>query len=357
MSDNRHAFYWMQFSFRTSSDGYVDRSAEARALRQEEPHDASTRKMIEQYDKVWQLAEADTVVPLIERWWWLERMGSPEEKQALIEPLIQRVQRSPEDHQGELIFILLALEPLRRSIAKKFLAGVALGSFATPAVDRHRRHEARWLQDMEREDLFNHTRWATLEVIHGYKFNLQPGRFFAWFRETLSWRVLDIYKQEYLGNGGLPASQMEALQSFLHGFDAIGGPELGEPGGFYRWRQRLGGLRPLYAAVNGYHDSPQVRRVCQSALGRLACRQRETIEAYFYENLSLKEIAEQRGAAVSTIGNTKAKAEDKLRADDLFYFALDSLGRVRNDVRRREIEQRHPDGLLPDGRRIVWVGE
>lgn len=113
--------------------------------------------------------------------------------------------------------------------------------------------------------------------------------------------------------------------------------------------------RPVFTAVEAYHASPRVRRACRAAIDRLPPRQQETIDAYFYQGVGLAEIAARRDVAVSTVGNTKVAAERKLAADDVFYCALDALGRVRDLARRREIERRYPGGRLPDGKRIVWI--
>ena len=356
MSYNPNRFYWLQFSNQTSTDGYLDKSLEARALRDSDPHDARTRRLIEQYDQIYQLEESNVVVPLIEQWSWLERMGDNEQKQSLLEPLIQQVQREPGQHRGELIFLLLVLEPIRRAVASKLIAGVGLSSRSSEGVERHRREEARWLREMEREELLDHTRFAALEMIHGYSFNVLPGRFFGWFRETLAWRIIDTCKKEYLGpNSDLPRAQVEALQNMLHGFESLGAPDLRDKAGLRAWRRKLGGVRPLFSLVDRYREAPQVRKVCKEALGRLGLRQRQTLEQYFYDGLSLAEIAERRRVTLSTVGNTKAQAEARLRSDDMFYCALDALGRVRIQARRRDIERRYPDGYLPDGRRIVFI--
>lgn len=107
MPYNPHASYWAQFSFR-SEDGYLERRR-PRAERVADAHDEPTRRMIEQWSELYHLAAADTIVPLIERWRWLERMGSAEQKQQLLESLIQSVQRDPERRQAEAVFVLLAL--------------------------------------------------------------------------------------------------------------------------------------------------------------------------------------------------------------------------------------------------------
>lgn len=356
MPYNPHASYWAQFSSR-AEDSYLERPRPRAVERLVEAHDAPTTRMIEQWSELYRLAGADTIVPLIERWQWLERMGSAEQKQQLLESLIQSVQREPERRQPEAIFVLLTLEPIRRSIASKLLAGVRLGNRAESPTDRHRREEARWIGDLEREELLDHTRMATLELVYRYGFDVAPGRFFGWFRETLAWRVTDVFREKYLvDDDRLSPTEREAVQAFLHGFDDLEGPSLRDGGAFTWWRMQLGGLANTYHHVNAYGDSPRVRRACRAAIGRLAPVQQETIDAYFFDNLSLKEIAQRRGVAVSTVGNTKAKAESRLRGDDIFYCALDGLGRTRDLARRREIERRYPNGRLPDGKRIVWIG-
>jgi len=194
---------------------------------------------------------------------------------------------------------------------------------------------------------------ATLELVHRYAFNVTPGRCFGWFREALSWRVTDVFREKYLlDEDRLSPSERDAVQAFLHGFDDLEGPSLRDHGAFSWWRMQLGGLANTYRHVDAYGASPRVRRACRTAIGRLAPAQQETIEAHFYESLSLKEIAQRRGVAVSTVGNTKATAESRLRADDIFYCALDGLGRTRDMTRRHgRTPGRRPPGAPGGGPR------
>jgi hypothetical protein len=39
------------------------------------------------------------------------------------------------------------------------------------------------------DELFDDARMAALELVYRYRFNVTPGRFFAWFREILSAQV------------------------------------------------------------------------------------------------------------------------------------------------------------------------
>src|SRR5665811_508070 len=250
------AFYWSQFSRRTN-DPYAPPSERMKALdaKRREAADEGLNRMIEQYEELYELKEGDVVVPLLEEWRLLDAMGATEEKQTLLERLIQQVQRYPADREGELIFILLTLEPIRRSICQKLLRGVPLGKSADSDPEKHRRHESRILREMERSAFFDATRSATLQLIHAYSFNVDPGRIFAWFRETLSWRVLELYQREYLSeNAALTKAESEHVARFLLGIDALEPPEL-QGSGFGRWRQEIGDLRP-YATVEQYRKRP-----------------------------------------------------------------------------------------------------
>lgn len=352
---SKPAFYWSQFSFR-DGDGYVPaaRGRQPKAPRQDFA-DAATRQMMKQYEELYRLHKAEVVVPLIEEWRWLDAMGQVSAKQELLEGLIQSVQRNPQDAEASLIFILLTLEPLRRSICRKLLEGMPLGK-SEPAPDRHRRQEARMIDKMERDRFFDASRSATLELIYAYPMAIRPGRMFGWFRETLSWKILHLYQAEYLSeNRAMTRYERVRIARFLSGIDALEPPELKEARGFNRWRQRLGDIRPAFRAVEEYREKPQVQEAFKQAIGRLSHRRQETILGYFYDGLSLEQIAERDGVAVSTVGNTKNQAEEKLRRDDLLYLALDGLGRFRNEARRQEIAAQFPDGKRPDGTRIFFM--
>jgi hypothetical protein len=79
-----------------------------------------TLGMIEKWDELWSIERADVVVPLLERWLQLERTrASAGEKQEFLEPLIRRAQRAPAQARGELVMVLLALEPLCRSATSR----------------------------------------------------------------------------------------------------------------------------------------------------------------------------------------------------------------------------------------------
>ena len=78
---------------------------------------------------------------------------------------------------------------------------------------------------------------------------------------------------------------------------------------------------------------------------------REVITGYFFEEVPVPALAEGRRVSESTIYNQKAQAEKKLHDDDLFFSALISLGRVRDQARAKSIAERYPGR----GRRIVSI--
>jgi RNA polymerase sigma factor (sigma-70 family) len=324
-----------------------------RAKKVPQAHDDQTKRLISTYREMYRLEESNVVVPLLEEWKWRDKMHTPAEKQEFLEPLLARVRRDPQAHRGEMIFLLLVCEGVRRGVANRLL-GVRTGlDGASPAPDLHRREEARRIAEIERERLHEVTRRAVMEALYRYPAN-PPRHFFGWLRETVSHRTLDFLKEELTELEAVSHRQeeAEAMQAFLAGFDDLEAPELAEGGGFRRW---LFKARPLWGPVRSYLDLQEVRYVCRTAIDRLPRRQREVIDGEFYESLSPEEIAKQQGVARSTVYNSKAQALRNLHDDDCFFMALCGMELVRDSVRKAQLLERHPDGLLPDGRRIVFI--
>jgi hypothetical protein len=65
----------------------------------------------------------------------------------------------------------------------------------------------------------------------------------------------------------------------------------------------------------------------------------------------------RRGRDSRRAHNHKLVAERNLHDDDCFFHALYVLGRVRNQARLREFQERYPEGRLPDGRRVVVIDD
>ena len=322
-----------------------------------EPHDRQTLALIQRLDELGRFRHGEAVAPLLEEWKWRDSMHGPAEKQRFLEPMIQRTKRDPDANEGVLIFLLLVCEGVRRGVARELLAARTglEGPSAAPAF--HRREEARRIRDIERERLFDVTRMATLEALYRYP-SPPPPHFFGWLRETIAHRTLDFLRSELseLRTSSLVGEDAEAMQAFLSGIEAAVPPALADDRGLARWRRRIG-VRPLYEAVGEFWRLDGVRAACRTAVGRLPCGQRSVIEAHFYDDKPPEEIARERGVSRSTVYNTKAQALVALRSDDCFFAALCGLRVVRDKLRERELHARYPQGLLPDGRRIIWIDQ
>lgn len=318
-----------------------------------EPHDAQTLKLIERFDELARLEHGEKVASLIEEWQWLDHMGGAAEKQKFLEPLIERARRDPEKHEATAIFLLLVCEGTRRGVARELVAARSglEGSSASPSW--HRREEARRVNDIERDRLHDVTRQAVVEALYKYP-SSSPAHFFGWLRETIAHRTLDFLGGE-LAEIEIATHRLEeneAIQAVLAGLEGAEAPAATERPGYRRWERRM---LPLYPAVGKFSEIAGVRRVCRTAVGRLPAKQQAVIEKHFYEGLEPQQIADESGVSRSTVYNHKAQALRNLHEDDCFFIALCGLRVVRDSARRANLMERHPDGHLPDGRRVVYI--
>jgi DNA-directed RNA polymerase specialized sigma24 family protein len=320
-----------------------------------EPYDRQTVALIRRHRELERLPHGERVRDLLDEWQWTDRMKSPEQKQRFLEPLIEAVRRDPEKNEALLIFLMLAFEPVRRSISREF---VALHSGLSPQprdVNWANRYEARMLHHVEREQLYDVTREAALEAVFRYP-SEGVERFFPWLRETIAYRALDRLR------GDLPelettspiAAEAAALQATLAGLDQFSEPTMRERRGLREWRLRIR-MRDVFDVVEEFFAHDPVREACKAAVGRLPRAQKDVIERYFYEEQEVPRIAAARGVATSTIYNQKARAQESLHGDDVFFSALHALHRVRDAARAKRLAEAYPDGKLPDGRRIVVI--
>jgi DNA-directed RNA polymerase specialized sigma24 family protein len=320
-----------------------------------EAHDPATRKLIEQYNTLYRLEYGEVIAPLLDRWKWMDKMESAAEKQRFLEPLLLKVKRDPDHNEATLVFLLLVCEGIRRGVAKELLAARAGLEPRGPAPSWHRREEARRLEEIERERVYEVTREATLEAIYRYP-SPPPRHFFGWLRETVAHRSLSFLQKELseLETAVYRVDEAEAMQAVLAGLDGADPPQLADTSGMAAWRLRIR-PRPLYEAVHNFWQLAQVRSICRTALDRLPSGQRAVIEAHFYDGMEPQEIADERGVARSTIYNLKAQGLRSLHDDDCFFMALCGMRLVRDSVRRDALMRRYPDGQLPDGRRLVVI--
>lgn len=320
-----------------------------------EAYGPQTAALMRRQAELERLPHGHRVSQLVEEWHVTDRMKTPEEKQRFLEPLIEAVRRDPEANEHLVIFLMLAFEPVRRSVSKDFVA-VQTGLRPEPRdVNWGNREEAHMIRYIERERLFDVTREAALEAVFRYP-SPSPDKFFPWLRETIAHRALDKLRGELpeADTVGACRAEAEALQNALAGFDKVGEPRMRERRGLREWRQRIE-MRDVFDVVEEFFSHDPVREACQAAVGRLPRAQREVIDGYFFREIEVPDLAEERGVSDSTIYNQKASAQNRMQADDVFFSALHSLHRVRDQARAKRIAETCPDGKMPDGRRRVVI--
>jgi DNA-directed RNA polymerase specialized sigma24 family protein len=291
---------------------------------------------------------------MLEEWGWIDRMKTGDEKQRFLEAKIAQVQRDPVGNRALLTFLLVAFEPIRRSVSNAF---VRAHSGLTPEPRDIRwanRQEARLIRHAAREELFDVTREGALEAIYRYPLHKPPARFFLWLRETIAHRALEKL------TGELPAAETtgstraaaEAMQSVLSGLNEQEPPPMRDRKGMRKWRQRIE-MRDVFEIVAEFFQHDPVRDACRAAIGRLPKGQREVIDACYYEEVDVADVAAAREVSASTVYNQRSQAHRRMSEDDVFFSRLYALQEVRDHARARYLREAYPDGRLPDGRRLV----
>ena len=320
-----------------------------------EPHDAQTKALIAQQDRLYRLPHGISLIERLSHWRYMDKMRGPEEKQRYIEPLIEAVRHDPVENEHLLVFLLVVFEAVRRSVSKAFVS--ARGGLTVPDSNFANRAEARMIREIDKQTLYDVSREAAIEAIFRYP-SPAPDRFFPWLRETIAHRALDKL------HGDLPEieaichnpAEAEAMQNALAGFENVQAPAMRQANGLREWRQRIE-LRSVFEIVEQYYVENAVQEICRTAIGRLPRCQAEIIDSYFFEQLPVADIASARRVSPSTIYNAKVSAQRNLHDDPCFFSALVKMHIVRDEVRARELRERYPDGKLPDGRRIVHIND
>ncbi len=320
-----------------------------------EPHDAQTRVLIAEHKRLEDLRHGPSVMRRLDEWKWMDAMHSPEEKQAYLEPLIDAVRRDPVVNEDILVFLLIALEPIRRGVSKAFIHAHG-GVSRTDAGDWRDRTQARTIQEIERQTLYDVTREALVEAIFLYP-TPPPDKLFPWFRTVASRHALVQLRKDLTDDKtSLRGAEAEALQLALVGLEDAEAPAMRERVGLRLWRRSFN-LRVIYETVGEFYDQSAVRGACKAAIGRLPRVQAEVIAGLFFENQKADELALALNVSRSTIYNNSAKAKKNMENDDCFFTALFRLGILRDQTRAAEISARYPSGRLPDGRRIVVIDQ
>lgn len=320
-----------------------------------EAHDAQTRALIDEHKRLEQLRHGPSVLSRLDTWKWMDAMQGKAEQQTYLEPLIAAVRHDPIANEDILVFLLIALEPIRRGVSKEFIHAHG-GVSHTDTRDLRDRTQARTIQEIERQTLYDVTREAIVEAIFLYP-TPPPDMLFPWFRTVVSRHaLLQLRKDLSDDRTSLGAAEAEALQLALAGLDELEAPPMRERAGLRLWRRSFN-LRSVYETAEEFYSRNAVRGACKAAIGRLPRVQGEVIDALFFQNQTPDELALARNRSRSTIYNNEAKAKKNMERDDCFFTALYQLGILRDRTRAAEIAARYPSGRLPDGRRIVIIDQ
>jgi DNA-directed RNA polymerase specialized sigma24 family protein len=319
-----------------------------------ETGNAETRAMIRRYRQLEELPNGAKVIERLEEWKWPWAGRSAADKQRFLEPLIAEVRRDARGNEDVVLLLLVVFEGVRRSVSSAFRR--ACSGLRPPERDINwsNRAEAKMLRHIERERLEDVTRTAVISAILSYPAQ-SPASLFGWLRETIAHRALDELRAELpdFSDTRLDAPEARAIEAFLDLVPHLDVPEADVEGP--RDRGIVGDARRLYGIVDHFYDHEPVRDACREAIGRLPRKRGEVMEALYLREIDAATLAATRGVALSTIHNTSSKGRADLREDDSFFLRLHALGIVRGRARAQAIKTRYPDGLLPDGRRIVVI--
>lgn len=321
------------------------------------PHDPRTQAMIHEQRYLEALPHGLRLLQLVQDWRVMDRMQGAREKQVHLERAIAAVRRDRRANEHMLLFLMIALEPIRGSVSNEFRrARQGLEPRFGRSLDR-RREQQDWLaQHADQQAIEDVTCNAVIEAIYRYPESADV-RLFPWFRDTIAHGAITALMAELpqMQTSDLAAVEAHAMLRALEKLRVFDAPATSELGGFNAWRCGMD-ARGLYETVAEFNRRNPTRRACERAVSRLAPRQRETINALFFEDITPDELAKRRGVSRSTVDNTKAQATVRLYADDIFFVALSQLGVVRDEAREAEQRRRYPSGVRPDGRRIVSIG-
>lgn len=313
-------------------------------------------RLRDRYDALFSLGHSEKVVPWLDIWGHLERTVGAQERHDFLDPFIRRVQRDPRAHRAEIVFLLVVFGPVMGSAVKALRAA----SFAEPVdvsgTPRFARAEARMLANLERERLESAATHALLTTIARYP-TPRPNYLFPWVKNTVSYRLLDLVREEIAGQSplGVIAAEHIAVSHTLEDLRELEPPEMAADSPERRALARMAideGL-PGLAAEYGEHD--EVRDVCRWAVGRLSPGQQQVVNLVALGDHTAQELADRRRVKRSTIDNLAAQARTRMGRDDLFFVELHRLSVVRDEARLAFISARFPDGHLPDGRRRIAI--
>lgn len=107
---------------------------------------------------------------------------------------------------------------------------------------------------------------------------------------------------------------------------------------FDTWLRSMDVLGMIDASID-FASYVKTQSACKKAVEQLPPGQRDVVEGHYFEGRKLLDIASDSGRAASTVRNTHMQALGNLRKDDGLFSALESIGKVRDGQRVRELAE------------------
>lgn len=302
-------------------------------------HDQPTFRLINQRKALDQLAGAELVVPRLDDWKHWTKMNDWDSRNGLLEELMGKLRRR-ELPPAEMQLLLVVCRPTWAAVAASLRRYAGVDIPDPKAEGRFRREEVHRVSELDRAEIDQVVQHALLDALRACPRPF-PRRFFPWLKEVLSFRALDYVRAE-LGEVTAPLAEDAEIEgmldSLLSGDRARSASFFVLPGapGYSQWLRTFD-LPRLFELAEEYAPYARVRTACERAVDRLPDRQRQVINAHYFEATTQADFAEAQSIKASSVRNTHRSALANLRQDDELFRVLEAVGKIRGEARRREL--------------------
>jgi RNA polymerase sigma factor (sigma-70 family) len=302
-------------------------------------HDGRTFRLINQRKELDKLPEADYVVPILDEWKHWTKMSDWDSRNGLLEQLVAKL-RCREATPGEIQVLVVICRPTWAKVARSLrrYGGIQLDEAADGA---HRREESRRVNELDRDELDQVIQHALLDALVRCPRPF-PRRFFAWLQTMLVHRALDHVRQDLTEHDAalpLDGGIREVVEAVLADDRSEAAAAFRTPASpdHAQWLRTLD-LPAIFDLSHEYATYARTRTACERAVERLPNRQRQVVQAYYFDAMTQTELAARHGLVDSTIRNTHTGALRNLRRDDELFDVLEAIGKVRDYARRLALE-------------------
>lgn len=290
-------------------------------------HNRETWRLRNQKCALDDLPHAATVMPSLEDWKYWSKINDWDSRTAMLEELIGRLRRR-EATEGEVALLVVICGPTWNGVAKALRRACA-GHDVDLSFGVRQREELDRVERVDRDALDQMLVETMLSELATCPTPL-PRYFFPWLKETLSHRALDYLAQEIGRDDAVAEFIDEVLAERPQG-------RLLAPS-FDSWLRSMN-VPEMIDASYDFASYIKTQSACKKAVDRLPAGQRDVIEGHYFEKRKLVEIAGETGRAASTVRNVHMQALGNLRRDDVLFTALESIGKVRDGSRARELAE------------------